>query len=244
MDDRARQGERSADASPTFEFEENSTPASGPSSRRRRRGILVVMKLILAVSLLLATQDTRDQQHAMTVLTPGSGATQSQLVRMSTPSPTALAPVPTRCPLPTARQPQLGKTIYYGTVAYGVSPVWMLGLQSQHQERVVHFATFFPPVIYTEHGWRWRILLVSAPGFLGQISLSGEHIGGGSSTALLLDAGAGLTPLLALDPHDSSTTDLGWAQWPIYVYLPGSGCYSLDAQWSGGRWHISFAAGS
>jgi hypothetical protein len=244
MDDRARQEERGADTSATFEFEENSTPASGPSSRRRRRGILVVMTLILAVILLLlATQDTRYQQSAMPVLTPGSGATQSQLVRMSTPSPTA-APAPTRCPLPTASQPRLGKSIYYGTVAYGVPPIWMLGLQSQPQGRVVHFATFFPRVVYTEHGWRWRILLVSAPGFLGQIRLSGEHIAGGSSTALLLDAGAGLTSLLVLNPHDPSTTDLGWAQWPIYVYLPGSGCYSLDAQWPGGRWQISFAAGS
>jgi hypothetical protein len=51
-------------------------------------------------------------------------------------------------------------------------------------------------------------------------------------------------PLLVLDPHNPSTTDLGWAQWPIYVYLPGSGCYSLKARWPGGMWQISFAAGS
>jgi hypothetical protein len=245
MDDRARQEEQSADTSATFEFEENSTPASGPSSRRRRRGILVVMTLILAVILLLlAIQDASDQQNAMTVLTPGSSATQTQLARMSTPSPTALALAPTRCPLPTASQPQLGTISYYGAEAFGVPPIWMLGLQSQPRGRVVHFATFFPRVVYTAHGWRWRILLVSAPGFLGQIRLSGEQAAAGSSTSLLLDAGAGLRTLLVLNPHDPSTTDLGWAQWPIYVYLPGSGCYSLDAQWSGGRWQISFAAGS
>jgi hypothetical protein len=245
MDDRAREVERGADTSGTFEFEENSTPASGPSSRRRRQGILVVMTLILAVTLLLllATQDTGDQQHAMTVLTPGSRATQSLLVRMSTPPPSALAPAPMRCPESTTSHPQLGHIIYYATVAYGVPPVWMLGLQSQPQGRVVHFEAF-PPLTYTVHGWRWRILVVSTPGFRGQITLSGEQIAGGLSTALLLDAGAGLMSLVRLDPHNPTTTGQGWAQWPIYVYLPGSGCYFLAARWPGGNWQISFAAGS
>ena len=47
---------------------------------------------------------------------------------------------------------------YYDVPAYGLAPVWVLGLSNQQNRHVVHFLHSYPPLPYTPHGWRWRIL--------------------------------------------------------------------------------------
>jgi len=131
---------------------------------------------------------------------------------------------------------------YYASPAYGLSPIWMLGLSNQQNRHVVLFESY-PPLPYTAHGWRWRILLVSAPNYNGAVMLSGEETSNGGGVALLMDAGAGLTTELALNASQPLMRGVGWAEWPIYVYLPKPGCYEIGAHWPDGSWNINFAAG-
>lgn len=51
-----------------------------------------------------------------------------------------------------------------------------------------------------------------------------------------------------LDPgypgHPISAFGDDWAEWGSYVFLPGAGCYSMEAMWPGEHWLVYFAAGN
>jgi hypothetical protein len=122
-----------------------------------------------------------------------------------------------------------------------------LGLSSEQNRHVVHFLHTYPPLDYTPHGWRWRVLLVTAPGYSAGLTFSGIETGGGGegkSTTLLMDGGGGLVTKLTLNASQPVMMGIKWAEWPIYVYLPKTGCYEIGAQWDGGNWSIDFAAGA
>lgn len=135
--------------------------------------------------------------------------------------------------------------LYDDAQAFGGSPVWVVGLSNEQNRPVVHFEKFptYPPILYTAHGWRWHILLVSAPGYSGEVHLSVNQLGAGGNTALLMDAGTGLTRQLSLNAAQPTMRGGAWAEWPIYVYLPQPGCYEFSARWLGGSWSVPFAAG-
>jgi hypothetical protein len=133
---------------------------------------------------------------------------------------------------------------YYAGPAFGSSPVWMLGLGSDPTRHVVHFIDTYPSLPDTANGWRWRILLVSAPGYTKDLTLSGKEAGGGKNAALYMDVGNGLAAGLTLNASQPIMRGLAWSEWPIYIYLPRAGCYQLGAQWQGGSWSIYFAAGA
>jgi hypothetical protein len=59
-----------------------------------------------------------------------------------------------------------------------------------------------------------------------------------------MDAGSGLAAKLTLNASQPVMMGVKWAEWPIYIYLPKSGCYEIGAQWDGGNWNIEFAAGA
>lgn len=54
---------------------------------------------------------------------------------------------------------------------------------------------------------------------------------------------------MVLDPSDptvlkeDANRDAQWTQFPGGLAVPGAGCYSLEAVWSGGSWQMTFAAG-
>jgi len=54
---------------------------------------------------------------------------------------------------------------------------------------------------------------------------------------------------LVLDPSDptvlkqNANRDAQWTQFPGSLTVPAAGCYSLQAIWPGGSWHLTFAAG-
>jgi hypothetical protein len=234
-----------AERDDNFEFEEN-VPAAGAAGSRRRRGAAVALALALIVTLLLALalHDSGAEQQVIVAASPSASVfSATPALLTSTPPANALAPAPVRCPAQGTASASLGQITYYATPAYGISPVWMLGLYSEQQQRIVHFERY-PPLPYTAQGWRWRILMVSAPGYSGLVTLSGAQMGGAAPTPLLMDAGSGLKPLLTLNPLDPTTRGQRWAEWPIYVFLPGPGCYQMSARWPGGNWQITFAAGA
>ena len=38
--------------------------------------------------------------------------------------------------------------------------------------------------------------------------------------------------------------DTQWKAWTVIMYVPATGCYSLEASWPEGGWQVNFAAGS
>ncbi|HLJ81359.1 MAG TPA: hypothetical protein VKT52_07740, partial [Ktedonobacterales bacterium] len=52
-------------------------------------------------------------------------------------------------------------------------------------------------------------------------------------------------PVMTIDPTQvpSATNDGKWKIWFGTLYLPAAGCYALQANWPGGSWRVTFAAG-
>jgi hypothetical protein len=241
------------DNSDNFDFEVQPLSWAGAGSRRWRRiaaGILIVLAIILAFDLALYGPSASSTAQSSS---PTPDASNVAATRLALPQPTstvpisALKPVPSSCPATSSigtATATLGEMTYYADPAFGSPPVWMLGLNGDPTRHVVHFVERYPPLFYTPNGWRWRILVVSAPGYTDGLTLSGQETGGGTTAALYMDTGSGLTPKLVLNASRPITKGLAWAEWPIYVYLPKADCYQLNAQWQGGSWSIYFAAGA
>jgi hypothetical protein len=247
MDNEARE---TAENAGNFEFESNYPSNDGSGNRHWRKvtgagavTLVVILTLVLAAhgSGAFSLGTTSAPAQVMQATT----GIQSSPAPVLTPPGNLLEPIPARCSSSTiATAAALSEISYYDDPAFGQSPVWMLGLSNEQNQRVVHFESY-PPLPYTAHGWRWRILVVSAPGYNGDVTLAGEQTAGstGSKSTLLMDVGAGPTAQLLLNASQPIMRGLKWAEWPIYVYLPGSGCYQMGAHWPGGSWSISFAAG-
>jgi hypothetical protein len=232
-----------------LEVHQLSTVAGNRRWRRIAAGIAIALAMILALELAVngpratSTAQSSRPTHAPTMVTvptlslpPGP---------YSTPPSGTLEPVPGSCPVaPGIGTAVLGEMTYYAGPAFGTSPIWMLGLGSDATRHVVHFVESYPPLPYTSNGWRWRILLVSAPGYTKSLTLYGDETSGGKDAALYMDVGSGLAAKLSLNASQPIMRGVAWAEWPIYVYLPRAGCYQLVAQWQGGSWSIYFAAGA
>jgi hypothetical protein len=233
-----------AESTSNFEFESNHPSDAGTGNRRWRKvlaargsGTLSSGPVSTANSSTTSSGPSQVQQITSTSQpSPGS---------VLTPPGSLLEPVPASCPnSTTATSTAITEISYYDDPAFGQSPVWMLGLSNEQNQHVVHFESY-PPLPYTPHGWRWRILVVSAPGYNGDVTLAGKQTGGSSAakSTLFMDVGTGLAAQIFLNASRPIMRGLNWAEWPIYVYLPGSGCYQMGAHWPGGSWSISFAAG-
>ncbi len=238
-----------AENSDNFELEPNQSVGNAFGGRRRQVSAIIAVILAVALTLVLAVHGllgssppSNPSSHIIPTSSAAAPAVPTSPPSASpflTPSDSLLEPIPTHCPT-TEASVQITEISYYADPAYGISPVWMLGLSDEQNQRVVHFDSY-PPLPYTSHGFRWRILLVAAPWYSGAVTLSGT----GADSALLLDTGAGAGPVakLALNASRPIMRGVGWAEWPVYVYLPESGCYQFGAHWPGGSWTISFAAG-
>ncbi|MGO8949305.1 MAG: hypothetical protein ACLQUY_16970 [Ktedonobacterales bacterium] len=243
-----------SDDSDTFELESNQLWGYSSGSRRWRRATsAIAVTLIVALTLALAARGSLGSPpQSAPSPQPTTAPTAVPLITppytspFLTPPDSLLAPIPAHCPTTTANSSAaIAEISYYADPAYGLSPVWVLGLSNEQDQRVLHFDNY-PPLPYTAHGWRWRILLIAAPGYGGNVMLSGELTGSGVDSALLMDfTDAGSEPVTSLSLNASSPImrGVGWAEWPIYVYLPQSGCYELGAHWPSGSWTINFAAG-
>jgi len=239
---------KSAENGDNFEFEpDQSVEYSGINHRWRQISGSIAVILAVALTLVLAahssqgspprsapTSHTHPTAQATTAALPTTPPVASPFL---TRSDSLLEPIPAKCPTPNTSVP-VTQIVYYADPAFGLSPVWVVGLSDEQNQRVVNFGTY-PPLPYTSHGWRWRILLVASPRYDGTVMLSGS----GTDSALFMDVGSGPIAKLVLNAGRPTMRGVGWAEWPVYVYLPEPGCYKLDANWPGGSWTINFAAG-
>lgn len=240
-----------AENSDNFEFEANQSLSDDPGSHRWRKvTATTAVTLVVVLTLVLAARGTGGSAagSSSSNLTSVKQTTVPYPAPVFTPPGSVLDPLPTHCTTTTTTTTKItNKTepeeiTYYAGPAYGLSPIWVLGLSNQQNRYVVLFESY-PSLPYTSHGWRWRILLVSAPNYDGAVTLSGEETGDGGGAAVLMDAGTGLATELSLNASQPIMRGVGWAEWPIYVYLPKPGCYEIGAHWSNGNWNINFAAG-
>jgi len=100
---------------------------------------------------------------------------------------------------------------------------------------------------HNKYGWSHKLLWVVQNNVKGLVRIHGANLRDGS--LLRPDAEqedpTSTSTLLVLNPQDPNLTNRvdQWAEFPGGLTIPKAGCYYLKAQWPGGSWHITFAAG-
>jgi hypothetical protein len=107
-----------------------------------------------------------------------------------------------------------------------------------------------PPSDYTLAGWPVQVQVLVQSTLTQPLTLTGQDLRTAyplwfSSDANNPGAIDEAVPLASIDPSQvaSSTVDGRWKIWFGVLYLPGAGCYQLQARWPGGGWRVTFAAG-
>jgi len=107
-----------------------------------------------------------------------------------------------------------------------------------------------PQSNYTQAGWPVPVTVFIRHGFAQSITLTGHDLTTGYSLWLSPDANnpgsiAEAAPLATIDPAHglAQTRDASWDIWSGVLYLPGAGCYIVQANWPGNGWFVDFAAG-
>ena len=234
-----------------FEFEPSSSAGSSAGGRLRRPLGCVLAGVLVVVLLLVLTAHgvfggypggAPSSLARATATSPTSPTSTSSLLPFATPDEGLLQPVPANCSATTHTSSPLTEISYYADPAYGFAPVWVVGFDAVRNQPTVEFGNY-PPLPYTSLGWRWRILLVAAPGYAGTVALSVKSVSSGPTSVPFVDIGAGPVTTVILNASQPIMWGVGWAEWPVYIYLPESACYELSAQWPDGSWSIPFAAG-
>ncbi|HEV2459784.1 MAG TPA: hypothetical protein VGS80_15620, partial [Ktedonobacterales bacterium] len=168
------------------------------------------------------------------------------------PTPTLVAPpigpVPADCERsPTG--PQVGESSPGGGVsAVGDGSVWVDGFVGGSPATIS--ITGDMNGAYSAWGWPVHIALAFKNPFSAVVTLAGSDVRSGAPLWLSFARGGGDTPpapSFIIDPQQeqglimSGDSQAVW--WNGTMYLPGSGCYALNASWQGGGWGNLFAAG-
>ncbi len=163
----------------------------------------------------------------------------------SSPSPLGkqsarLGPVPQDCPGAVLKQ-AVSNT---GPVVGG-SPVWAGGFIGPRAMLV--WSPSEAVTYHNRYGWSHKLLWVVQNNVKGLVRIHGTNLRDGSLLRpdAEQEAPTSTSTLLVLDPQDPNLTNRvdQWAEFPGGLTIPEAGCYYLEAQWPGGSWRITFAAG-
>ncbi len=195
--------------------------------------LMVMFVAVVFASALLTSTVLPVQSQGSTVIPPSTAN------GVTDPLPTleaTLGSMPADCP--SGAEPiELSDRFAPGV---GGGPVWAVSID-KHGINLGDFgsASAWPP-----YGYPVKILWVLKESYSGKVHMTGKNlhtgeplwfeIGGEPATTKpelgapgLLDAGAGKQ----------------WLLYNSYLYIPGAGCYELEATWNGGIWRFSFPAG-
>jgi len=124
----------------------------------------------------------------------------------------------------------------------GVSPVWVTGFSGPHAAVHLMYDRSSP-----YGGWPKKLVWEIGPHYNQSVTL---HAGSLRDNTLLKFDFSPVEPVTVspvLNPqtpnHPVSAIGADWEEWGSYLFLPGAGCYYLEASWPGGHWRITFAAG-
>lgn len=160
-------------------------------------------------------------------------------VPIPTPPRSALAPMPTNCPLTALPGTKVFPKGWGGylqdATLIGRSPVWAgMGLE-------LHLWT---------GGDRWtgtKILWEVGQDLTTTATVRVKNLATGAPAWWGKGSQPPSEPVLVLDGSNEGYHGVpasGWFEWGSFVYLLTAGCYSMDVSWPSGGWHIVFAAGS
>ncbi len=221
---------------------------------RRLFRIAMLTGLIL---VLAACADTPSLQvgrtptvNALTSI-PTSAAQQSPTPTMFGGASAQLGSLPQSCPPNPILAP---KTISPKFVPmFGAGPAWAGGIGSYKQ---IPLALVWDPNdaldSHNQYGWEHKLLWVAATTLHGSVTIRGTNLRTGAPIHPDAEYASAMSTLtsLVLKPEDPTVVsqdanrDAQWTQFPGSLTIPGAGCYSLEAVWPGGSWHMIFAAGS
>jgi hypothetical protein len=154
------------------------------------------------------------------------------------PAPTLASP-PRTCPGP---PPLTTVEVPFFGPALGLAPTYVIGPRGQP----LTLRLGGPDGrAYTRLGWLGQIEWALSPGALDRITVSVVRLSDGLPALLTVGPRRQPATTGVLDPQSANDGPTGphWREWLGAVYLPGAGCYALEATWPGGSWQIPFAAG-
>jgi hypothetical protein len=245
---------------------ESATPWYRQRVQVPRPLVIAALGVILGLILLLATPIGSALRAFGTRPTP----TADPIVQIV--YPTAPPPTVTPYPTPTLVAPAVGSVpancppgdplVDFAPTAFipGVrgGDVWVVGLVGPDGKAVSgQRATAKiggPQAInsaYTSAGWPIQIMVLAKTDFAQTVTITGRDLRTGYSLWFSPDSNnpgaiAEAAPIATIDFSAStgpSTSDGQWKIWFGVLYLPGAGCYTLQANWPGDGWVVNFAAG-
>jgi hypothetical protein len=165
-----------------------------------------------------------------------------------------LGTAPTSC---SAEPPALTNDFPPQEQAIGDSPVLLGGFIGPYAKLLLGPAAsamaYSWTAPYSTYGWPAPIGLILRGQISGPVTLSGSDLRTGHPLWFgFVVAGDWGPPTqvvsrFVLDPAHPSPPAGGWTDtetfWYGYAFLPGAGCYMLDATWPDGSWHIMVSAG-
>lgn len=211
-------------------------------------GILIAL---LLVATPIGSALVAFAAHPTPASIAGSGvspaAKSAQLTPAPYPTPTlnvpAVGPVSATCPPDT---PLVDFSSGATVSGVGGSDVWFIASNGNGKRDDVEL----PTGNYTPAGWPIPVMIFIKHGFTQTITLTGHDLLTGYNLWLSPDATspgsiAETAPLATINPGQglAHTIDAQWDIWSGVLYLPGAGCYIVQANWPGNGWTIDFAAG-
>ncbi len=161
-------------------------------------------------------------------------------VPLPTPPRSALASMPTNCPLTAVPGTKVFPKGWGGylqdATLIGRSSVWAgMGLQVQ---------------VYTGNtGDPWtgtKILWEVGQDVTTPVTVRVKNLATGAIAWWGKGSQPPSAPVLVLDGRNEGyhgPAASGWDEWGSFLYVLEAGCYSMDVSWPGGAWHVVFAAG-
>jgi hypothetical protein len=179
---------------------------------------------------------------------PVTGRVTATPSMVPTPTPTPYVPPPTPISPPLGLPPRdchpgpMPRPIFSDVgPGYGSFPVWAFGLDT-----TVRIATSY--FTYTQYGWEWKVLWRVSTRYTQPVRLHGGNLRTGTPLWFQIgDQDPSTAPVLDPRPREQQIAQSGYPAdtvgWGSYLLIPTAGCYYVEADWQGGSWRGTFAAG-
>jgi hypothetical protein len=125
---------------------------------------------------------------------------------------------------------------YYGRAA-GSSPVWAI---INRPELVLSMDQIREGPL-SEHGYPYKVLWVVQKNYSSKIVLEGGNLEDGAPLWFQI-GGEEPTTTPIIDPlHPGAFSNSDYSDFPSYIFIPGTGCYFIEANWDQESWRINLS---
>ena len=125
---------------------------------------------------------------------------------------------------------------YYGRAA-GNSPVWAI----INRPKLILSMSEMAESPLTEHGYQYKVLWVVEKNYSGKVVLQGGNVEDGTPLWFKI-GGEEPTTTPTIDPlHPGAFSNPDYSDFPSYIFMPGIGCYFIEARWNKQSWRINLS---